>query len=674
VAALFAALLAASALSGPTVVGDGAEYIGMALSLLEFGSPAPTPQQADVLEAELQRHDLRLQRDALHEGNDGRLHYRHFWLYPALAAPAVYVALGVGLSPAWGFVALNAGLFAAATGGVAAVLGIRLILLLFAGPIIWWLDKPHPEIFVFSLLAAGFALIGRRPAAALIAWGVAAAQYPPIAALLPLAVTLVCWSEGRRSPGPGGAGLEGADAGTAGTAGPAGTASSPRRSATPTSHVRLLAGAGIALLIASIHPVWYLWRLGVPTPFVFWGRPPAVPTLREWGAVLWDLNIGALFNAPLLVAAVLLAAIVRVRSPAPAPSRTATATKAATPSEGAASAAAPGTTKVTAAAEPPGSAADRLTQTAIGTAGGALLLLPVAFAQTVNVNHGGTPGMSRYALWLIPLSIPVLARFRAARTPWAPRAMTVLVVLSVIWSLVYFHPARPESYTEPTSVAMLVWTRAPRLSAPLPEIFSERTRGREPGELPATTPGCEKILLLAGAWPAPCGPAPAPEGCSRPGALCYADRRSSPPGSYRFRPLDGGPQAGYERRSETWPEAYVPAISAALERLRWWEMERTSLADPDPIVRAAHEIDWTAWRSGPGRFFLYAHGISPSGASLTLRLPEPLTGTFYDPATGAALGDARSPDEAGALWNVALPSSRDGAVILIMTTPGFGWR
>jgi hypothetical protein len=607
----------------------------MALSLLEFGSPAPTPQQADVLEAELQRHDLRLQRDALHEGNDGRLHYRHFWLYPALAAPAVYVALGVGLSPAWGFVALNAGLFAAATGGGAAVLGSRLILLLFAGPIIWWLDKPHPEIFVFSLLAAGFALIGRRPAAALIAWGVAAAQYPPIAALLPLAVTLVCWSEGRRSPGPGGAGLEGADAGTAGAAGPAGTASSPRRSATPTSHVRLLTGAGIALLITSIHPVWYLWRLGVPTPFVFWGRPPAVPTLREWGAVLWDLNIGALFNAPLLVAAVLLAALVRVRAPAPAPS--------------------------------PGA-------TGIGVAAGALLLLPVAFAQTVNVNHGGTPGMSRYALWLIPLSIPVLARFRAARTPWAPRAMTVLVVLSVIWSLVYFHPARPESYTEPTSVAMLVWTRAPRLSAPLPEIFSERTRGREPGELPATTPGCEKILLLAGAWPAPCGPAPAPEGCSRPGALCYADRRSSPPGSYRFRPLDGGPQAGYERRSETWPEAYVPAISAALERLRWWEMERTSLADPDPIVRAAHEIDWTAWRSGPGRFFLYAHGISPSGASLTLRLPEPLTGTFYDPATGAALGDARSPNEAGALWNVALPSSRDGAVILIMTTPGFGWR
>jgi hypothetical protein len=165
-----------------------------------------------------------------------------------------------------------------------------------------------------------------------------------------------------------------------------------------------------------------------------------------------------------------------------------------------------------------------------------------------------------------------------------------------------------------------------------------------------------------------------PEGCARPGTLCYADRRSSSTSAYRFRPLDARPQSGFERRAETWPDEHLPAIAAALERLRWWEMERTSLNDPNPIVRAAHAIDWTAWRSGPGRFFLYAHGVSPNGASLTLRPPEPLTGAFYDPATGAALGDARGPDESGALWNVAVPGSREGAVILVMTAPGFDGR
>jgi hypothetical protein len=671
VAALFVALLAVSVVSGPTVVGDGAEYIGMALSLLQFGSPAPTPEEADALAGELQRHDLRLARGALHEGTDGRLHYRHFWLYPAIAAPGVYLALAAGLSPAWGFVALNAALFAGAAGAVAAVLGSRLTLLLFAGPIIWWLDKPHPEVFVFALLAAGFASLETpsrvpvqeewrlpqvlsRPGAALIAWGVAAAQYPPIAVLLALALTLaLLWHERKKPRGPGRRGIDvGADAvnapGTAEAARAAGATTAVRvagcvnaagaagrspGSVTPPSTRRLLAGAGVALLIASMHPAWYLWRLGVPTPFVFWGRPAAVPSLREWGAVLWDLNIGLLFNAPVLVAAVLLAALAAVayaRSPA----------------------------------SPVG----------FGTAAGALLLLPVAFAQTVNVNHGATPGMSRYALWLIPLAIPVLARFRATPGRWPSGAMSVLVVLSVAWSLVFFHPARPESYTEPTGIARLVWTRAPSLSAPLPEIFSERTRGREPGELPATTPGCEKVLLLAGAWPAPCGPAPVPEGCARPGTLCYADRRSSSTSAYRFRPLDARPQSGFERRAETWPDEHLPAIAAALERLRWWEMERTSLNDPNPIVRAAHAIDWTAWRSGPGRFFLYAHGVSPNGASLTLRPPEPLTGAFYDPATGAALGDARGPDESGALWNVAVPASREGAVILVMTAPGFDGR
>ena len=32
----------------------------------------------------------------------------------------------------------------------------------------------------------------------------------------------------------------------------------------------------------------------------------------------------------------------------------------------------------------------------------------MSFAQTGNMHHGGTPGMSRYILWLVPLGVPFL--------------------------------------------------------------------------------------------------------------------------------------------------------------------------------------------------------------------------------------------------------------------------
>jgi hypothetical protein len=613
---LVAVLLVVVAVSGPTVVGDGPEYIGMAMSIIEFGSPAPTPAQADVIAGELEAYDLPLLRDSLHEGREGRLYYRHFWLYPALATPAVWLARATGLHPAWGFALVNVCLFATALCLVVGAAGGRTAALLFAGPIVWWIDKPHPEVFVFSLLAAGFALFRRHPGVSLLVWSIAVAQYPPLGVLLACAVLLVAWLH------------------------------------TGLLRERQFVGATlVAVVIAATHPLYYQWNLGVISGFVFWGRPPALPGWREWSAIFTDLNIGLAVNAPFLVAAIVVAVVATVV--AVSGSRPAGAGSARGDDE----------------------PSRRRALVAMGTAATAALLLPAAFAQTVNVNHGATPGMSRYALWLIPLSIPALIGFEAAGR-WRPldRALTALVVLSVGWCALFFRPSLPESYTEPTRIAAWVWTRAPRLSAPLPEIFSERTRGREPGTLPAATPGCEKVLLLSSAWPAPCAPVAVPVACRQPGSLCYADRRSAPPGTYRFRPLRQPPHVGYAVTSETWPPAYQETVAAALQRLRWWEMTRTSLSEPDSVVRASHEIDWTAWRLGPGRFFLYAHGVTPGTASLTLRLPEPMSGAFYDAASGAMVGTARSPDEAGELWNVAVPMTREGAAILIMTASGFDAR
>ena len=41
---------------------------------------------------------------------------------------------------------------------------------------------------------------------------------------------------------------------------------------------------------------------------------------------------------------------------------------------------------------------------------GAQAFFLFAFAQAPNANSGGTPGMSRYALWLLPLAVLLLDR------------------------------------------------------------------------------------------------------------------------------------------------------------------------------------------------------------------------------------------------------------------------
>ena len=63
-----------------------------------------------------------------------------------------------------------------------------LSLLLFAGPILWWLDKAHSEPFSFALLTIAILLTIERPWWALLAAGVATTQNLPIGVVIPLIV------------------------------------------------------------------------------------------------------------------------------------------------------------------------------------------------------------------------------------------------------------------------------------------------------------------------------------------------------------------------------------------------------------------------------------------------------------------------------------------------------
>jgi len=98
-----------------------------------------------------------------------------------------------------------------------------------------------------------------------------------------------------------------------------------------------------------------------------------------------------------------------------------------------------------------------------------------------------------------------------------------------------FRPVLPEGYVKPSVAALAIWTRYPALNNPLPEIFWERLGGSEFATPPVATPGCEKVLLLAGQWPAFCPAVPAPVQCQQPVALCYANRIR---GIYAFVPIE----------------------------------------------------------------------------------------------------------------------------------------
>ena len=70
----------------------------------------------------------------------------------------------------------------------------------------------------------------------------------------------------------------------------------------------------------------------------------------------------------------------------------------------------------------------------------AVAVFLVSFSQIPNVNHGGTPGISRYGLWLIPMTLSIFALCDGAehrpRLAW----LSVIAGVSCVWCVSLFHP------------------------------------------------------------------------------------------------------------------------------------------------------------------------------------------------------------------------------------------
>ena len=522
VAVLFACLLVAlAATSTPRAIGDGSEYVHLSNRLTSLHLP-------------------------------GAGESRHFLFYSALAAPLVALLKVIGLEPLGAFTVLNGLLLVAAFYVASSRLHWTGCALVFSGPILWWLDKPHTEPFTFALFAIAFSLLESAPWWSLVAVGAAATQNPGSAVLV---VILAAAAIAQRVD--------------------------------IMKDRRFWVGLASGAALAALHAAYDLLRLGTLTPLVGTGDIHWV-TRPEYLAVLIDPNVGLLPHVPVYAAAAVGAVLVLAFR---APRRLAAA-------------------GVLAA-----------------VASGAWLAFVAATA--TNVNHGGTPGLSRYATWFIPFAIPLFQevdRLFPRRLNW----MAVPALASAVLGVWAFHPARSEAADRPTRLASFLWTRHPSLDNPLPEIFAERLRGLDENWLPVATPGCEKILLSGrggrdSVWPMPCAPVPPPARCQVAGALCYANRTGT---GYSFVSARvSSPQAFRLDRSATWPASAELVVADLLASLAWWNMSVRQVGSSDAIIRSWRHVTKVYEWQAANRLFVFAVNVR-QGAQLTAQVIQDMTGTF----------------------------------------------
>lgn len=340
-------------------------------------------------------------------------------------------------------------------------------------------------------------------------------------------------------------------------------------------------GLAVGLAVAALHPAYYLLRLGTMTPLMA-ASDVRLVTAREYVTVLVDPNVGLLPQVPLYAAAVVAGALfLLLRSPR------------------------------------------RLGSPAVAAAAVSALWLAFVAASATNVNHGGTPGLSRYATWFIPLAIPLfqaLDRALGRRVVWMAAPALASAALGV-WA---FNPARAEAADRPTRLASYLWTRHPSFDNPLPEIFAERLRGLDENWLPVATADCEKVLLPGrggrdSVWPMPCAPATPPARCQVAGAICYANRTKA---GYDFAvPAVSAPQVFRLARSATWPLSAEPFVADALLSLAWWNMRACRGGDVDCVVRSSrHAGSVVVWQAS-NRFFALALDVG-ADAEIAVQPPQ----------------------------------------------------
>jgi hypothetical protein len=555
--------------STPRLPGDGGEYLAYALNFANLRGPSIATADAPAIASEIQRtiapNDPRLAEwdvvSSTSKSKRGGHDFPHFWVYPLLAAPGVLMTRLLGVASTYAFALVNCGLLALALAVARPRLGAALSLLLFAGPILWWLDKAHSEPFSFALLTIAILLVIERPWWALVAAGLATTQNLPIVVMIPLIV-----------------------------------GANVLFNRPVLKDRRFVIGAVTAVALAALHPLYMLWRYGLPT-LQMHATVTGFPEWPEISSTIFDPTIGIIANFPALAVALVAGVAVLL-----ARNRRAF-----------------------------------LAPDVLVAVAATLAFLP-AFAKAGNLHHGGTPSLSRYAIWLIPMAMPLLRHAAAAaRLTWQ-RGIWALAIVSAVGSAFAFHPDIIENGRSPTWVATWLWTKHPTWNNPMPEMFIEPLARIEHFHVPVATRGCEKILFAGrgdtGVWPVPCYPEPLPADCAVVNAFCYANLTNR---GYVFVPAPGRNHgAGLLRRDAVWPREVEAFVRDLYNKWDWPTLEPNSDWSRQPI-RQVHECRVSSL-GAPDRLIYVVQNPKP-GAALFLRLPRHATGSILDPRGGVSVGD-----------------------------------
>lgn len=571
----------------PGLPGDGGEYFALSLNFAHLRGPAISHRYMPGYMQELGAAQPGLENfdpsPFMRRAKDGRLDFLHFWFYSFLATPGIWLMWLVGAPPVYAFSILNIGLLLLALRLALPRIGGAACVLLFASPIIWWINKAHTEPYTFALIAIALLLFRERPWWALVAAGAATLQNPVAGVLLAL-LLLASATSGRRF----------------------------------FRDRRWLAGALAGILLASVH-VFYFWlRYRTPSLLIDTTRQ-GTPALAEIVVPVFDPAVGLLANFPALAIVGVAALIVVLRR---------------RPRE--------------------------LLSTDMLVSVAAALLFLVGFARNTNYHHGGTPSVSRYALWLIPLAIPLLRAARAAESVAWIRGLWAVSIASAVVTVFVFHPAVPDNGRVPTLAAKYMWTKHPTWYNSLPQVFAETILHTEGIQVPVETPGCEKILIGSsqkeGTWPIPCYPEPVPERCV--GRYCYANLVDRHYVFVRAPGRDHGP--GPLMSDAAWPAEAESHIRDLYDKWAWWTM---SINGDSGVLRQGHNVRISTL-SGKGSAIFVLRSIGPD-ASLFFRPPGPMTGILIDPRTGVVLTQLNYTGAPFEPWTIDLPGNRDLLVLAV---------
>ena len=176
----------------PSTEGDGIEYYLTNQSFYNHLSFSQRPEDVSTLKEVLDHPYIESYpvKYNYFTSLKGKLYGCHFWLYPLVAVPAKALLNKFGGNEKHVFQVTNVFFFLLATYAILFVTKTSFtnravfFLLHFFSPILWFINWPHPEVFVYSILTLAFVCyLNKSYLAATFFSSVAAMQFQPLAIL-----------------------------------------------------------------------------------------------------------------------------------------------------------------------------------------------------------------------------------------------------------------------------------------------------------------------------------------------------------------------------------------------------------------------------------------------------------------------------------------------------------